>query len=198
MSQTVRSRLADFPVKTLVLGASFATMAMMGTIVPSFADPISPEGLWYTKGQESIIKFQPCKPTFCGSVVWLKDPNGADGKPMLDTKNPDKTKQIQPMIGTEIFTGMTPADDHWKGKAYNADDGKTYDVTFTVKTVKEPNDTADVRGCILGFLCGTETFTRAAEVPGGDPTLTATAATAPAAKGAKAAHPAAKKDTAKK
>jgi uncharacterized protein (DUF2147 family) len=195
MSQTSRSRRADLNVKSIVLGAAVATMALVGTIVPSFADPISPEGLWYTKGDESIIKFTPCKTSFCGSVVWLKEPNGPDGKPMVDAKNPDKTKQSQPMIGVEIFTGMTPVGDHWKGKAYNADDGKTYDITFTVKTDKEPNDNADVRGCILGFLCGTENFRRAAEVPGGDPTLTA-AATTPAGKGAKAHS--SKKDTAKK
>ncbi len=95
------------------------------------------------------------------------------------------------MIGLEIFSSMTPADDHWKGKAYNADDGKTYDVTFTVKTDKEPNDKADVRGCILGFLCGTETFTRTDEVPGGDPT-------AGSATASKSKPRAVKKDTAKK
>ena len=196
MSQTLRSRFAGLHVKPLLMGATVTTMSLMGTIAPSFADPVSPEGLWYTKGKESIIKFQPCQTTFCGSVVWLKTPTGADGAPVLDTKNPDKTKQKQPMIGVEIFTGMTPVDDHWKGKAYNADDGKTYDITFTVKTDKDPNDSADVRGCILGFLCGTETFTRASEVPGGDPTLTAASTTAPAAKTAKP-H-AAKKDSAKK
>lgn len=195
MSQASRSRLAERSMKPLALGAAFATLALVGTVVPSFADPISPEGLWYTKGDESIIKFTPCKSSFCGSVVWLKEPAGPDGKPMLDAKNPDKTKQSQPMIGVQIFTGMTPVEDHWKGKAYNADDGKTYDITFTVKTDKAPNDKADVRGCILGFLCGTETFTRATEVPGGDPTLAASA-TPPTAKSAKPHS--AKKDTAKK
>ena len=193
MSQTFRSRCAGFSIKGMVIGANLATVALVGA-TNSFADPISPEGFWYTKGNESIIKFQPCKQTFCGSVVWLKDPVDPNGAPFVDAKNPDATKRSRPMIGLEIFNGMTAVDDHWKGKAYNADDGKTYDVTLTIKTDKEPNDKADVRGCILGFLCGTETFTRTAEVPGGDPT--AVAAAAPGAK-PKAPHPV-KKDTAKK
>ena len=193
MSQTFRSRFAAFSFKQVVVGAGVAAAAVTGTMAPAVAEPISPEGIWYTKGSESIIKFQPCKPTFCGTVVWLKDPLDPNGAPLLDAKNPDVTKRSRPIIGVEIFSGMTAADDHWKGKAYNADDGKSYDITFTVRTDKEPNDKADVRGCILGFLCGTESFTRATEVPGGDPTLSPASA---ALKGKP--HPAVKKDTAKK
>ena len=66
---------------------------------------------------------------------------------------------------------MKADDDHWTGKAYNPEDGKFYDITFKVKTDKEDNDQADLRGCILGFLCQTETFNRAKDVPGGDPVL---------------------------
>ena len=192
MSQTLRSRFAALSSKRSAIGLGLAAMVIAGSTQAS-ADPTSPEGYWYTKGNESIIKFQPCKQSFCGSVVWLKDPVDTTGAPFTDLKNPDATKRTRPMIGLEIFNGLTPVDDHWKGKAYNADDGKTYDITFTVKTDKEPNDKADVRGCILGFLCGTETFTRTADVPGGDPTAVASTAAAKA-KG----HPPVKKDTAKK
>ncbi len=192
MSQTFRSCFAALSSKRSAIGLGLAAMVAAGSTQAS-ADPISPEGFWYTKGNESIIKFQPCKQSFCGTVVWLKDPLDANGAPFTDLKNPDTTKRTKPMIGLEIFNGLSPVDDHWKGKAYNADDGKTYDITFTVKTDKEPNDKADVRGCILGFLCGTETFTRTAEVPGGDPTA-AGATAAAKVKG----HPPVKKDTAAK
>ena len=93
------------------------------------------------------------------------------------------------MIGLDVFTKMAEDSDHWKGKAYNAEDGKTYDVTFAVKTENSPNDVADVRGCLLGFLCRTEQFKRAAQVPGGDPTASADAA-------ATRKKPRAKKETA--
>ncbi len=74
MSQTFRSCCAGISIRGMVIGASLAAAALVGA-TQSFADPVSPEGFWYTKGNESIIKFQPCKQTFCGSVVWLKDPN---------------------------------------------------------------------------------------------------------------------------
>ena len=51
-----------------------------------------------------------------------------------------------------------------------------------MKTDKEANDIADLRGCILGFLCQTETFKRAKEVPGGDPTLTTASTKSPSSK----------------
>ena len=106
----------------------------------------------------------------------MKDPTDADGSPKVDTLNKDPAKRGKPMIGLDVFSKMVEDDDHWKGKAYNAEDGKTYDVTFAVRTANSPNDVADVRGCLLGFLCRTEQFKRAAQVPGGDPTASADAA----------------------
>jgi uncharacterized protein (DUF2147 family) len=187
-----------FPAKTrglCVAAVGFAVVLGSGV---AYADPIAPDGIWYDKDQSTIIKMHPCADpaatSFCGTIVWLKDAKEADGTPAVDKNNKDPAKKTQPMIGLDIFTKMVADDDHWKGKVYNPDDGKVYDVTFTVKTDKEPNDQADVRGCLLGFLCRTETFTRAAEVPGGDPTADATTATNPTAVKKKKL----KKDSAKK
>lgn len=160
--------------------------------------PIAPDGIWYTKDQESIIRVHPCEDVatnFCGTIVWLKEPTEKDGSPKRDTLNKDPAKRTQPIVGLEILLDMTAEDDHWSGKAYNPDDGKVYSITFHVKTDKEPNDQADLRGCVLGFLCQTETFTRAKEVPGGDPTLAA--ADPAAAPGAKK-HKKTKKDAAQR
>ena len=156
-------------------GAAFALVALTGA---ARAEGIVPEGIWYDKDKSAIIKMHSCSEpssAYCGTIVWLKDPNEPDGSPKVDNLNKDPAKKNKPMIGLEIFTKMVADDDHWKGKVYNAEDGKTYDVTFTVKTDKEPNDVADVRGCLLGFLCRTEQFSRAPDVPGGDPTATADA-----------------------
>lgn len=140
----------------------------------AMAAPTAPEGIWYTKDDESIIKVKPCADAadaFCGTLIWLKEPKESDGTPKVDKLNKDPAKKNKPMVGLEILVNMTADSDHWKGKAYNPEDGKFYDITFKVKTDKEDNDQADLRGCILGFLCQTETFTRAKEVPGGEPVL---------------------------
>lgn len=162
MVQANRSaRTALWP--SLVVGLSvLATSALAQS-------PSSPDGIWYTKGQESIIKVHPCgadAEVLCGTLVWLKEPKDADGALKVDKLNKDPSKKNKPMVGLDILLNMKPADDHWKGKAYNPEDGKLYEITFKPKD----DDTADLRGCVLGFLCQTEEFTRAKEVPGGDPT----------------------------
>ncbi len=152
------------------------------------ADPTSPAGIWYTDGDESIIKVHGCNDNtsvFCGTMVWLKEPTESDGSVKIDKLNKDPAKKNKPLVGLDILTNLKADDDHWVGKAYNPEDGKFYDVTFKVKTDKEENDQADLRGCLFKFLCKTETFNRAKEVPGGDPTATADAS---AGKKKKAKH----------
>ena len=155
-----------------------ATGVLALECAPALADPTSPTGIWYTDGDESIIKVHSCAQdaaTFCGTLVWLKEPTEADGTPKVDKLNKDPAKKNKPMVGLDILLNMKSDDDHWAGKAYNPEDGKFYDITFKVKTDKEENDQADLRGCLLRFLCKTETFNRAKDVPGGDPTASADA-----------------------
>ncbi len=150
--------------------AGLSMLAM--SAVAQAASP--PDGIWYTKGEESIIKVHPCgadADALCGTLVWLKEPKQADGSLKVDKLNKDPAKKNKPMVGLDILLNMKAAADHWKGKAYNPEDGKLYDITFSPKE----DDTADLRGCVLGFLCQTEQFTRAKEVPGGDPTAGADA-----------------------
>jgi uncharacterized protein (DUF2147 family) len=138
--------------------------------------PPSPEGIWYTKNNESIIRVHACPDDaslYCGTLVWMKDPNNKQGQPKTDTLNRDPAKKDRPMLGSDILMEMKAETDRWRGKAYNPEDGKVYDITF--KMAPGDNNTADLRGCVLGFLCQTEVFNRATDVPGGDPTLASAA-----------------------
>ncbi len=51
-----------------------------------------------------------------------------------------------------------PGLDQWEGQVYNAKDGQTYSSTITPT---DPNH-LEIQGCVLGFLCGGETWTRVA------------------------------------
>lgn len=163
---------------------SSATICAVIVGAPALASaqtPTSPEGIWYTKGQESIIRVHACQEqpdAYCGNIVWMREPKDENGAPKVDKYNRDASKRNQPMLGAEILLPMTPEKDHWVGHAYNPQDGKTYDITFKVKSDHQENDVADLRGCVLGFLCKTEQFSRATNVPG-DPAGT------PAASGRK-------------
>jgi hypothetical protein len=51
-----------------------------------------------------------------------------------------------------------PGVDQWEGEVYNAKDGKSY--SSTIKPIG--SDQLEIQGCVLGFLCGGETWTRVA------------------------------------
>jgi hypothetical protein len=51
-----------------------------------------------------------------------------------------------------------PGADQWEGQVYNAKDGQSY--SSTIKPVG--SDQLEIQGCVLGFLCGGETWTRVA------------------------------------
>jgi len=77
-----------------------------------------------------------------------------------DEHNPDVSKQNRPSLGMPILIDMKkkPGVDTWEGQVYNAKDGQYY--SSTIKPV-DP-DHLEIQGCVLGFLCGGETWTRVA------------------------------------
>jgi len=142
-----------------------AFLALASFVSEVVAAPADPSGLWATKDDESIIQIAPCGTFFCGTLVWMKEPNEDDGTPKRDTLNTDKRLRGRPMLGIELLIDLAPEKNHWRGKAYNPEDGKTYDVTFKLASGKAPAEKAEIEGCFLGFLCSSETFTRVRAIP---------------------------------
>ncbi|SDU19079.1 DUF2147 domain-containing protein [Stappia sp. ES.058] len=134
-------RLAASALAAAVLGfASTATLAADAT------------GVWQRPSGTSRIEISPCGSSLCGKLVWLKAPRN-------DSKNPDPAKRARPLLGTRTVMGMTPAGDAgvWKGKVYNAEDGKTYSGRMTL----EGPDKLSLKGCVLGgLICRGETWSR--------------------------------------
>ena len=89
-----------------------------------------------------------------GVVAWEKTPGGRD------VNNPDVSKKSRPTLGMPILIDMKKkaAVDQWEGQVYNAKDGQFY--SSTIKPVG--SDQLEIQGCVLGFLCGGETWTRVA------------------------------------
>ncbi len=89
-----------------------------------------------------------------GRGGWEKTPGGRDNN------NPDVSKQNRPTLGMPILIDMKkkPGVDVWEGQVYNAKDGQFY--SSTIKPVGP--DHLEIQGCVLGFLCGGETWTRVA------------------------------------
>jgi uncharacterized protein (DUF2147 family) len=111
-----------------------------------------PTGDWKVADGVANIRVAQCNGNMWGVVAWEKQPGGKD------KNNPDAAKQSRPTLGMPILIDMKkkPGADAWEGQVYNAKDGQLY--SSTIKPVGA--DQLEIQGCVLGFLCGGETWTR--------------------------------------
>jgi uncharacterized protein (DUF2147 family) len=172
------------------------TALILGTSTCS-ALAADPTGDWRVADGVANIRVAQCNGNMWGVVAWEKLPGGKD------SHNPDPAKQNRPTLGMPILLSMKkkPGADTWEGQVYNAKDGQTY--SSTIKPAG--NDQLEIQGCVLGFLCGGETWTRvgppipsspansmAKSGASGSPAQTAAPAPAPAPKTTGSAAPAQK------
>jgi uncharacterized protein (DUF2147 family) len=158
-----------------------------------------PTGDWRVADGVANIRVAQCNGSMWGAVAWEKTPGGRD------EYNPDASKKNRPTLGMAILIDMKKkaGADQWEGQVYNAKDGQLYSSTIT----PAGTDQLEIKGCVLGFLCGGETWTRvgppiplspANAAAKGAPKTTGTApkAAAPAGVAASATPPAAPKSAA--
>jgi uncharacterized protein (DUF2147 family) len=135
---------------------SFArTIAYTGLILATGACSAlaaDPTGDWRVADGVANIRVAQCNGNMWGVVSWEKTPGGRD------KNNPDPALQSRPTLGMPILLAMKkkPGADAWEGQVYNAKDGQTY--SSTIKPVGA--DQLEIQGCVLGFLCGGETWSR--------------------------------------
>ncbi len=102
---------------------------------PGPASPVV--GEWLVEDGTARIAVQPCGGAVCGAVSWSKDGGG---------------------LGTQILRSMKPAGpNRFEGTIYDPQSGKTYQSTISLQS----SSALRVEGCVLGFLCGGQTWTRA-------------------------------------
>src|SRR6266704_2942273 len=113
-----------------------------------------PTGDWRVADGVANIRVAECNGSMWGVVGWEKTPGGRD------KNNPDVSKQNRPTLGMPILIDMKkkPGVDQWQGQVYNAKDGQFY--SSTIRPIG--SDQLEIQGCVLGFLCGGETWTRVA------------------------------------
>jgi uncharacterized protein (DUF2147 family) len=133
------------------------TVAYSGIILATSLVPVlaaDPTGDWRVADGVANIRVAECNGSMWGAVAWEKIPGGRD------THNPDVSKQNRPSLGMPILIDMKKKAgvDQWEGQVYNAKDGQFY--SSTIKPVGP--DQMEIQGCVLGFLCGGETWTRVA------------------------------------
>ncbi len=116
---------------------------------PALAE--TPKGDWLVEDEKAIVHIDTCGTALCGTIVWTKTSGD------LDENNPDPARRNRPVVGLRILLGMKPASDgRWEGDIYNPENGKTY----TSRMWLNGEDKLRVEGCVLGFLCGGQHWTR--------------------------------------
>ena len=127
-------------------------IVLLGGVAPAFA--LDPTGDWRVADGVANIRVAQCNGSMWGVVAWEKEPGGRD------SNNPDASKRNRPTLGMPILLDMKRKQgaEQWEGQVYNAKDGKTY--SSTIKPIG--SDKLEIQGCVLGFLCGGETWTRVA------------------------------------
>ena len=137
-----------------VMRSALFSCAWLLTAYASAAQAADPTGDWRVADGVANIRVAQCNGSMWGVVAWEKEPGGHD------SNNPDASKKNRPTLGMPILLDMKkkPGVDSWEGQVYNAKDGQTYSSSITPT---DP-DHLDIKGCVLGFLCGGETWTRVA------------------------------------
>jgi uncharacterized protein (DUF2147 family) len=134
-------------MRTVILSSGIFLGA--GALPALAADPT---GDWRVADGVANVRIAQCNGDMWGVISWEKEVGGKD------VNNPDVSKRSRPTMAMPILLDMKKkaGADQWEGQVYNAKDGKLYSSTIT----PTGTDQLEIRGCVLGFLCGGETWTR--------------------------------------
>ncbi|WP_172112075.1 DUF2147 domain-containing protein [Bradyrhizobium aeschynomenes] len=135
-----------------LMSTTIAYSAVVFAAGISSALAADPTGDWRVADGVANIRVAQCNGSMWGVVAWEKTPGGRDAN------NPDPARQSRPTLGMPILIDMKkkPGAEAWEGQVYNAKDGQLYSSTITPTDA----DHLEIKGCVLGFLCGGETWTR--------------------------------------
>jgi uncharacterized protein (DUF2147 family) len=138
--------------RNIMRTVAYSTIFLAAGLASALA--ADPTGDWRVADGVANIRVAECNGNMWGAVSWEKTPGGRD------THNPDVSKQSRPTLGMPILIDMKKKAgvDQWEGQVYNAKDGQFY--SSTIKPISA--DQMEIQGCVLGFLCGGETWTRVA------------------------------------
>ncbi len=132
-------------------GLCFAFIFGMGVLAGASAFAADASGLWRTP-EGAIMKLYRCGAGYCGSVNKRAATTAA-----LDVNNKDPKLRKRKINGLQvIWVDKQVATNKYSGKAYNPRDGNTYTGHLYILGA----DKVKVGGCVLGFLCKNQTWTR--------------------------------------
>lgn len=84
-------------------------------------------GKWTAHDGSSIVEVTVQDGVCSGKIVWMKEAEDKNGKPLLDARNKDKSLRSRPLVGLTVFDSLKQEGNEWKGgNVYDPESGKTY------------------------------------------------------------------------
>lgn len=113
-----------------------ALIAILLAATSAAAEDPTPVGVWQDVDKRIEVEIAPCGDRLCGSIVWFRWPNDAEGLPMVDLKNPDPALRTRPLLGLTILRGLRRTGERtWGGgEIYYPDDGMNYDAQMSMQS----------------------------------------------------------------
>ena len=107
-------------------------------------------GKWKLEDGTAIVEVYRQGDVFNGRIVWLETPTNADGTPVLDTNNPDKSLQSRQLINLNMLSGLKADGKEYNGGTiYDPGNGKTYNCSMKVENgVLKVRGSLDKRGLL--------------------------------------------------
>jgi uncharacterized protein (DUF2147 family) len=119
----------------------------------ALAEAPPPTGQWRVQDGTAAIRVVNCAGALWGVIAGTI---GGASNTDTDKNNPDPALRNRPIVGLPILIDMRPSQGRWTGRVYNAGNGKTYDANIGLVS----GNVLHIEGCVLGFLCGGENWTR--------------------------------------
>lgn len=94
-------------------------------------------GEWYNEKKTSRILIYEKNDKFHGKIIWLKEPETADGKPRKDVNNPKESLRNRDILGLVILVNLVYRDGRWTdGTIYAPQRGEYATCTVTLDEKK--------------------------------------------------------------
>ena len=135
------------------------TLCLIFGISTLYAQTDACVGTWLTGSKKGHVQIYKQNDKYFGKIIWLKEPNDINGKPKVDKKNNDSSKQTQPIIGlVNLRDFKSEGENVWaNGKIYDPENGKEYSSKMTLVNANQLN----VRGFIgISIIGRTDVWTR--------------------------------------
>ena len=134
--------------------AGFIITVIVFTVGAAMAG--DPSGTWVMANGKVTVRVSKCSAKLCARIVGLKEPLDKAGRPKVDRLNPNPSLRKRQLIGVMLVSNMASAgDNNWRGSIYNPDDGRTYSASL-----KLSGRVLQVKGCVAGILCKSNSFRR--------------------------------------